>query len=610
MNRLLDLVKRFRKDESGAFMVLFAVLAIVLIALSGSVVDFTYTQTARTRAQTALDSAALALQTRIGIDNNATLKTKAQTILTERLADAAITATVDTVTVDSGAGKINLQASLTVPTSFVQLVGIHTISSHLTSEVTRGSKDVEVAVALDTTLSMAGSKISDLIDATNSLIDLVVQTSQTPTYSKMAIIPWSYGANLGSSYAPLVRGSITGPTSITNATWISGSSKSISGVTNANPAVVTTSTNHGFSKGDYIYISGVSGMTNLNGNIYKVGNVTSTKKFELNTTNGNNVDSRYWSSYNSSSNDKVAECLNSSCQVLVTTSGAHGHVTNDTVYISGVSGMTALNGTHAGAVGTVPNSTSYYLTDEDADSVGFTSYSSGGNSYCTKYGCQYYYFQNRSGGHSLYQVNNCATERTGTNAYTDVGPGTTNYLSPNYTSNGVSCETQTLQPLTSSKTTLHAIANSLTAQNSTAGHLGLAWGWYMISPNFAYLWPSASQPAAYGTANLIKAVILMTDGQFNTQYCNGVNDGTINCDSANGSSHDQAVALCSAIKAPANDTILYTVGFDLGGDTASLNFLRDCASSPADFFQADSGEDLESAFEAIAQNLNDLRISK
>ena len=62
MRRFTDLLKRFRRDERGAFLVLFAVLAIVLIATSGAVVDFTYMQTARTRAQTALDAAALALQ--------------------------------------------------------------------------------------------------------------------------------------------------------------------------------------------------------------------------------------------------------------------------------------------------------------------------------------------------------------------------------------------------------------------------------------------------------------------------------------------------------------------------------------------------------------------
>ena len=44
----------------------------------------------------------------------------------------------------------------------------------------------------------------------------------------------------------------------------------------------------------------------------------------------------------------------------------------------------------------------------------------------------------------------------------------------------------------------------------------------MLAPNFASLWPAASQPAAYNTPNLIKVVVLMTDGSFNTVYCNGV----------------------------------------------------------------------------------------
>ena len=41
MRRFTDLLKRFRRDESGAFLVIFALLAIVLIATSGAVVDFT-----------------------------------------------------------------------------------------------------------------------------------------------------------------------------------------------------------------------------------------------------------------------------------------------------------------------------------------------------------------------------------------------------------------------------------------------------------------------------------------------------------------------------------------------------------------------------------------
>lgn len=49
--------------------------------------------------------------------------------------------------------------------------------------------------------------------------------------------------------------------------------KNITAVTQANPGVVT-SNSHGFANGDWVYISGVGGMTQLNGNTYEVANVT------------------------------------------------------------------------------------------------------------------------------------------------------------------------------------------------------------------------------------------------------------------------------------------------------------------------------------------------
>ena len=97
-----DLLIRFRKDERGVFLVFFALIAVVLIAASGAVVDFTRVQQARTRAQIALDAAALALQGTISNSGvtAATLKTKAQALLTERIADSSVTAVVE----DNGVG--------------------------------------------------------------------------------------------------------------------------------------------------------------------------------------------------------------------------------------------------------------------------------------------------------------------------------------------------------------------------------------------------------------------------------------------------------------------------------------------------------------------------
>ncbi|MGH1559879.1 hypothetical protein ACRAWD_23710 [Caulobacter segnis] len=44
----------------------------------------------------------------------------------------------------------------------------------------------------------------------------------------------------------------------------------------------------------------------------------------------------------------------------------------------------------------------------------------------------------------------------------------------------------------------------------------------MIAPKFGYLWPNAAQkPTAYNAKDVMKFVILMTDGAFNTPYCKG-----------------------------------------------------------------------------------------
>ena len=68
-----------------------------------------------------------------------------------------------------------------------------------------------------------------------------------------------------------------------DATRVSATTKAITGLTQANPAVVT-SVAHGYSNGDTVYISGVGGMTQVNGNRYVVANVAA-NTFELSGTN-------------------------------------------------------------------------------------------------------------------------------------------------------------------------------------------------------------------------------------------------------------------------------------------------------------------------------------
>lgn len=73
----------------------------------------------------------------------------------------------------------------------------------------------------------------------------------------------------------------------------------VSGLTQADPAVVTA-TSHGFSNGDHVYITGVVGMTEINNTTlpYVVANKT-TNTFELQDTDGNNIDSSAYTAYSS-----------------------------------------------------------------------------------------------------------------------------------------------------------------------------------------------------------------------------------------------------------------------------------------------------------------------
>ena len=75
------------------------------------------------------------------------------------------------------------------------------------------------------------------------------------------------------------------------------SNKTISAITKANPAVVT-SNGHGFSNGDFVNIYGVVGMTEINNTTFKVSN-KSTNTFELQNVDGTNINSTNFTTYSS-----------------------------------------------------------------------------------------------------------------------------------------------------------------------------------------------------------------------------------------------------------------------------------------------------------------------
>jgi Flp pilus assembly pilin Flp len=179
MRAFLALVQSFKTDQRGAFAVIFGIIAIVLVATAGAVVDFTTIEQARARAQDALDSAALGLQPKIFLtgETEATILEDAENLLLERLSGEPLTsAEVDNVDINIADGTLRIEANIVVPMSFVSLVGVNTIRARVVSEATRKRLAVEVAFVLDNSGSMSNeNRMTNLKAATRCAMNVLFQ---------------------------------------------------------------------------------------------------------------------------------------------------------------------------------------------------------------------------------------------------------------------------------------------------------------------------------------------------------------------------------------------------------------------------------------------------
>lgn len=80
-----------------------------------------------------------------------------------------------------------------------------------------------------------------------------------------------------------------------NGAYVTEATKNITGITQANPGVITV-TGHGYSNGNQVFISGIVGMIQLNGLIWTISNVT-TNTFTLIDMFGNIVNTALYSTY-------------------------------------------------------------------------------------------------------------------------------------------------------------------------------------------------------------------------------------------------------------------------------------------------------------------------
>ncbi len=226
MSEFLKLARRFGRDESGVFAVVFGVMAIVLVALGGAVVDYVTLEQTRSRAQTALDAAVLALQPEIlkASYNKQTITDDAEKFLIERIGDDRITASIEDTVISVDDGLLYFRAEVRMPTMFVSLVGVPSLSARVESEAVRKKLALEVVMVLDNSGSMdKEGRMPALLNAAQCatyilMYDAVVDVpnSRDPTKSdtcipapgaqlvenvRIALVPFTMFVNVGANNA-------------------------------------------------------------------------------------------------------------------------------------------------------------------------------------------------------------------------------------------------------------------------------------------------------------------------------------------------------------------------------------------------------------------------
>jgi Flp pilus assembly protein TadG len=221
------------------------------------------------------------------------------------------------------------------------------------------------------------------------------------------------------------------------------------------------------------------------------------------------------------------------------------------------------------------------------------------------------------GGTTYYsQGGNCVAERPN-EAFDDIDPRVTRLLlrDPEYRAatrrrsaqygDPVPCPAQAVLPLTGDSAAIQAAIGSLAAIGGTAGHVGVAWGWYMLSPTWASLLPVESRPST--DEDVMKIVVFMTDGVFTYDSYSGA-DGRNPSDYA----IEHAIGYCEAARR--EGIRIFTIAFDVSGETRddirARDTMRRCASSANDYFEAEDGAALEGAFATIAHNVNSIWLSQ
>lgn len=185
----------FWHDQRGNTAMIFAICLIPLLAIAGGAIDMTRHRTASVETQASLDAALLYVAHGMGERSIDELKINARRIFDQQMADRGFT--LEDFEIVQDGDDITATVDGKMQTTLLGLIGISTLDVSRISQVRYSERQFEIALALDTTGSMAGDKIVQLRAAAKLLVDKIDAGTSKTENRRFALVPFTTWVNVG-----------------------------------------------------------------------------------------------------------------------------------------------------------------------------------------------------------------------------------------------------------------------------------------------------------------------------------------------------------------------------------------------------------------------------